>query len=88
MKQTVASLAQQYGIALVLRFDSESINPTDRGEVIKGVNRTVVYHHKLDLTNMVICASTPRRLMRDTNPTIANKPAVAGLMSGLYPRVG
>ena len=54
MQETVAKLAQQYGISLVLRFDSEEIDPTNRPEVIKGVNRAVVFHHKLDLTKMVI----------------------------------
>ncbi len=54
MQSTVAKLAQQYGISLVLRFDSEEIDPTNRPEVIKGVNRAVVYHHKLDLTKLVI----------------------------------
>ena len=60
MQTAVAKIAQQYGISLVLRFDSEEIDPTNRGEVIKGVNRAVVYHHKLDLTNMVIKALNPQ----------------------------
>ncbi len=56
MQKVVADIAQQYGISLVLRFDSAEIDKTNRPEVIKGVNRAVVYHHKLDLTNMVIKA--------------------------------
>ena len=60
VQSTVANIASQYGISLVLRFDSEPINQTNRGEVIKGVNRSVVYHHKLDLTNMVIRALNPQ----------------------------
>ena len=59
MQSTVAKLAQQYGISLVLRFDSEDIDPTNRPDVIKGVNRAVVYHHKLDLTKMVIETLSP-----------------------------
>ena len=54
MQQIVSKMAKQYGITLVLRFDSSSINPENRGEVVKGVNRTVVYMHRLDLTDLVI----------------------------------
>lgn len=54
MQNVVKSVAKQYGISLVLRFDSAEIDKTSRPEVIKGVNRAVVFHHKLDLTKMVI----------------------------------
>jgi Skp family chaperone for outer membrane proteins len=54
MKSVVGSIAGQHGIALVLRFDSSPIDPENRPEVIKGVNRSVVFHRKLDLTSMVI----------------------------------
>ena len=70
MQSTVAKLAQQYGISLVLRFDSEEIDPTNRPEVIKGVNRAVVYHHKLDLTKLVIESLTQRRKVPVATATI------------------
>ncbi len=60
MKGVVGSLAGQHGISLVLRFDSEQIDSTNRAEVIKGVNRAVVYHSRLDLTNAVSEAMGPR----------------------------
>jgi Skp family chaperone for outer membrane proteins len=53
MQSIVGGLASQHGISLVLRFDSEQIDPANRTEVIKGVNRAVVYHRRLDLTTMV-----------------------------------
>ena len=53
MQQIVASLAEQYGITLVVRFDSQPIDPANRGDVVKGVNRNVVYQKNLDLTTMV-----------------------------------
>ena len=53
MQSVVEELSTQYGISLVLRFDSEQIDPKNRNEVIKGVNRSVVFHRKVDLTNMV-----------------------------------
>lgn len=54
MQEIVASIAGEYNITLVIRFDSEPIDRTNRGEVIKGVNRNVVYQKNLDLTGMVI----------------------------------
>ena len=53
MRGVVENIASQHGISLVLRFDSEEIDPNNRAEVIKGVNRAVVYHRRLDLTGMV-----------------------------------
>ncbi len=59
MQSIVSSLASQHGISLVLRFDSAGIDSTNRAEVIKGVNRAVVFHRRLDLTNMVIGQMNP-----------------------------
>ena len=56
MQTVVSSVAASNGISLVIRFDSEDIDPTNRGEVIKGVNRAVVYHRQLDLTRMISSA--------------------------------
>ena len=53
MQAVVEGLAKEYGLSLVLRFDSESIDPNNRNEVIKGVNRAVVFHRQLDLTKLV-----------------------------------
>ena len=53
MQAVVESMAKEYGLSLVLRFDSESIDPNNRNEVIKGVNRAVVFHRQLDLTKFV-----------------------------------
>ncbi len=54
MQQVVGQISEQYGISLVIRFDSKSIDPGNRPEVIQGVNRNVVYQKNLDLTTMVI----------------------------------
>ena len=53
MQAVVEAIAQANGLSLVLRFDSESVDPNNRNEVIKGVNRAVVFHRGLDLTKMV-----------------------------------
>lgn len=53
MEQVVAKLAEQYNISLVLRYESAPINQDDRTDVIKGVNRQVVYQTNSDLTKLV-----------------------------------
>ena len=58
LRSVVAQLAESNKISLVLRFDSSDIDPTNRGDVIKGVNRGVVYQNHLDLTDHVIEAMT------------------------------
>ncbi len=66
MQAVVSSMATQYGISLVLRFDSETIDPMNRAEVIKGVNRSVVFHRRLDLTNQVIKQMNPAQAQAGT----------------------
>jgi len=67
MQKIVEQLAQKHGISLVLRFDSAEIDRFNRGEVIKGVNRAVVYHHRLDLTKLVIKTLNPQSANADVN---------------------
>ena len=56
LQAVVGQLADANNISLVLRFDGQPIDATNRGEVIKGVNRSVVYFSKIDLTNLVMQA--------------------------------
>lgn len=53
MEEIVAKIAEEYNISLVLRYDSQAMKQDDRADVIKGVNRAVVYQKGLDLTNLV-----------------------------------
>lgn len=50
----VEQLCVEYGITLVLRYDSTPIDKSDRASVIKGVNRPIIFQRNLDLTNHVI----------------------------------
>lgn len=54
MVAVVSRIAEQHGINVVLRFDSEPMDPEDRGKVLKGVNQFVVLQRNLDLTNLVL----------------------------------
>jgi Skp family chaperone for outer membrane proteins len=51
---TVDAVASRYGIGLVLRFDRENIDPTDRTSVLRGVNRAVVFQRNLDISPLVV----------------------------------
>ena len=53
MQAVVEAIAQANGLSLVLRFDSEDIDPNNQQSVKKGLNRAVVFHRKLDLTPLV-----------------------------------
>lgn len=50
----VGRFAEENGISLVLRFNSEAINAEDRGSVLQGVNRSVVYQRNLDITLAIL----------------------------------
>lgn len=67
LKKVVSDLAAKHGIALVVRFDGGNVDPASRPEVIKAVNRSVVFHRDIDLTNMVIEAMGPRVAEAATN---------------------
>lgn len=50
----VADFAMRNGVTLVLRYNSQKIDPEDRTSVLQGVNNSVVFHHDLDITSFII----------------------------------
>lgn len=50
----VADYAKQHGFDLVLRFNSEPLNDQDPQKLIQGMNRQVVFHRELDITDQII----------------------------------
>lgn len=55
VRQAVEWVAQQRGVQLVLRVSNDPISPDNPEEVIKAVNRRVIYHDgALDLTSDVL----------------------------------
>lgn len=60
MQQVVGDLAAKHSISLVVRYDGGTVDPASRPDVIKAVNRSVVFHRDIDLTNMVINEMGPR----------------------------
>jgi len=56
MQKVVANICEENNIDLVLRFDSSDIDPENRPDVVKAVNRSVVFQRNRDITNHVIKA--------------------------------
>jgi len=54
MKTVVAAFCQRAKIAIVIRYESDLINGENRTEVIKGVNRNIVYQDRTDITEAII----------------------------------
>ena len=52
--QQIANYADQNGIGLVLRYNSEPIDDANRQAVIEGVNREIVFQAGRDITEQVI----------------------------------
>ena len=50
----VARVAARHNIVLVLRYNSKRIDPDNRASIAEGLMRSVVYQHKLDITDMVV----------------------------------
>jgi len=65
----VSEIATQYGISLVLNYDSSVADPDDRAAVQRSVANPVVFQRNLDLTTMVIDQ------IKAAHPGVATRPA-------------
>lgn len=50
----INKFATRYGIDLVLRFNSEEMDPTKPDSVLNGINRFVVYQRNLNITGNIL----------------------------------
>lgn len=71
----VQELCKQYNVGLVLGFDSEPIDPSRPESVIRGVQRSVVYHTN-DLTAFVL-QRIPGAIVTDQTADAGVRPATA-----------
>ena len=75
IEDRVAKFADQYGIGLVMRFNSEPMDATKRESVLQGINRAVVFQRSLNITNAIIedlNRQTPR------NPVLGGRQVIPG----------
>jgi outer membrane protein len=74
----VEQFANRHGIDLVLQYSSADIDPSKPDTVIRGLNRMVVYHNRLHITEQILQelnrGATPQR--QATNPAPPARPSV------------
>lgn len=58
--RTIDEFAARNGITLVLRYNSEPIDPTNRQSIQQGVNNAIVFQRSCDITNFVIKTLNPQ----------------------------
>ncbi len=63
----VAFFAQRHGIELVVRFNSEPIDPENRKSVLEGVNRAVVFQRHLNITFDILERLNGPRMTNDAD---------------------
>ena len=68
VNETVRYYAQRQNIGLVLRFNGESPDPNRREEVLRDINKPVVFQNSIDITPDVL-ALLNRGGTRATNPS-------------------
>ncbi len=73
IEKHVQDFAYANGIGLVLRFNSEDMDPTKRDSVLQGVNRAVVFQNRLNITKPILDS-----LNRRTPPGVSRQPQVPG----------
>ncbi|MFO0820581.1 MAG: OmpH family outer membrane protein [Pirellulales bacterium] len=79
VQREIGRLADQYHLALVLRFESQEINANSPSSVMAGVNRQVLYQRNLDLTPHVVSAvngRSPTSSAASLNATLVRAQAV------------
>lgn len=75
VQELVKHFAESNGIRLVLRYSRLEMDPTKRDTVLQGVNRPIVYQHKLDITDLIIAQVNRGAAV---NPGTAGRPALPG----------
>lgn len=73
VQDTVTKFAQANRIRLVIRFDSEPIDPENRHKVLAAVNRGVVYVDRLNITEPIL-----QLLNRANGASVSRAPAAGG----------
>ncbi|MCA9263643.1 MAG: OmpH family outer membrane protein [Planctomycetales bacterium] len=75
---TTAQFAKRKNIRLVVRFNSEDMDPQNRRSVLDGVNRAVIYQDALDITNIILDQV-------NRGASTARAPATGGAPAGRAP---
>lgn len=72
IEEAVAKFAHRYGFGLILRFNSEPMDPSKRESVLAGVNRPVVFQHNKNITQQIL-----KELNHETPPpNVGGRPQI------------
>jgi Skp family chaperone for outer membrane proteins len=85
LDDSVKLFAERNNIALVLRYASDPMdNPTDRNEIVRGINRSVVYvNPALDITTLIL-----QDLNRSASPVSSGAAPAGPVGVGPRPNLG
>ena len=71
----VRLLAARYNIVLVLRFTGDEVDPSDRNDILRGINKSIVYYDKrMDITAMVLGELNRSGPPQQTDPRMSTVP--------------
>lgn len=92
IENAVAMFSQRASIGLVLRYNSDDMKEDDRQSVLQGVNKAVVYHQGLDITEYIITNLNRRPFNPNDKPggaapTIPAAGAPGGTISNRPPAI-
>jgi Skp family chaperone for outer membrane proteins len=81
IQQELQYFAKQNNIRLILRFNREPVDPNDRKSVLNEINKAVVFHERLDITEVIL-----GELNRRGRAPAAGAPASAARPGQTIPR--
>lgn len=84
--ERVASFSDRNRIGLVLRYNSDEMDAQDRGSVLQGVNRPVVFQRNLDITDIILQACNAGTAAPSTGRPVGTATRPAGTLAPSSPR--
>jgi Skp family chaperone for outer membrane proteins len=81
VQDAIETFARQYDIGLVLRFNGDKVDPALRQDIIRGINRPVVFQNSIDITPAVL-----QMVNRSAGTPATQQSAVGGRSSTIPPR--
>jgi Skp family chaperone for outer membrane proteins len=78
--ETVGYYAKRHNIGMVIRFNGEAVDPNKREDVLREINKPVVYQDSVDITPDVLALLNRDQRTQSpaqTNPAVGTRPAVS-----------
>ncbi|MCH5376400.1 MAG: hypothetical protein JJ992_20725, partial [Planctomycetes bacterium] len=78
----VGDFAKRNRIGLVLRYNGEEMDPSQRDSIMQGINRIVIYQDRLNITEMIL-----DQLNRGTPPVPPQQPTISQRPGAVNPQI-